>query len=72
MSFRLSLVTLAIVLGLMPLELLAGGPPRLCLPVDGVTADNADECAARLASALKDKLWTHPDTPTGVQIHHSD
>jgi hypothetical protein len=41
----------AVLLSAAPL--LAGGLPRLCLPVDGVTADNADTCAKRLADALR-------------------
>jgi hypothetical protein len=30
----------------------AGGPPMLCLPIDGVTAENADECTKLLAAKL--------------------
>lgn len=69
---KLSMVVVAAMLGLIPGQLLAGGPPRLCLPIDGVTAENADECAARLADALKDKLWSHPGPPSGVQIHRDE
>jgi hypothetical protein len=35
---------------------LGGGPPRLCLPVDGVTAATASQCAERIAQALGDRL----------------
>ena len=41
---------------LSPAALLAGGPPRLCLPVSGVTAENAPACAKRLADALGDRV----------------
>ena len=37
---------------MLPTPLLAGGPPRLCLPIDGVTASTANECADRIALAL--------------------
>src|SRR5688500_15575268 len=69
---KLSMLVVAAMLGLIPGQLLAGGPPRLCLPIDGVTAENADECADRLAEALKDKLWSHPGPPSGVQIHRDE
>jgi len=42
----------AFVLLLIPVHLLAGGPPRLCLPIDGATAENAQACAKRVADAL--------------------
>ena len=51
-------LTLALaVLLLLPATLLAGGPPWLCLPLDGVTADNAQSCGEKLTAALEDKLW---------------
>jgi hypothetical protein len=37
-------------------QLLAGGPPRLCLPLDGVTAEKGDDCIRRLAGALGDRV----------------
>jgi hypothetical protein len=37
---------------MLPATLLAGGPPRLCLPIDGVTTGTVDECAGRIADAL--------------------
>jgi hypothetical protein len=46
----------AAALWLIPAQLPAGGLPRLCLPVDGVTADNAEKCARRLAESLGDKV----------------
>jgi hypothetical protein len=47
---RVRFVTAAISV-LIPCQLFAGGPPWLCLPIDGVTADNASQCARRLADA---------------------
>jgi hypothetical protein len=35
----------------------AGGPPMLCLPIDGVTAENVDECTKLLVSGLESKLF---------------
>src|SRR5262245_53234204 len=55
MSAKLSLSAVAALL-LSSAPLLAGGPPRLCLPVHGVTADTADACARRIADALGEKV----------------
>jgi hypothetical protein len=52
MTAKYTLTAAAAVLLLVPATLRAGGLPRLCLPVDGVTADNAGACARRLADAL--------------------
>jgi hypothetical protein len=35
----------------------AGGPPMLCLPIDGVTAENVDECTKLLTAKLESKLF---------------
>jgi hypothetical protein len=51
MCARYSLTAVAVLL-LSSSPLLAGGLPRLCLPVDGVTTDNAKDCAKLLADAL--------------------
>ncbi len=45
---KLSIPTVAALFLLIPAKLMAGGPPRLFMPLDGVTAANADECAKRL------------------------
>jgi hypothetical protein len=66
---KTSVFAVALVLVLVSASLWAGGPPRLCLPIDGVTDANADACAKLLAEALGDKLWSHPGRPGGVQIH---
>ena len=52
MSTKYSLSAVAAFLLLLPAPLLAGGLPRMCLPVNGVTADNANTCAKRIADAL--------------------
>ena len=41
---------------LLPAPLFAGGPAWLCLPIDGITADNERSCAALLTTKLDDKL----------------
>lgn len=55
-SCGLSLVAVCL---LFPGRLLAGGPPWLCLPVDGVTSSNADACTALLSAKLESKIWKH-------------
>lgn len=47
-------ISLAAILSLLVVsaELLAGGLPRFCLPIDGATAENADQCGQRIAAAL--------------------
>lgn len=49
---HLSVCVVAAWLLLTPALLMAGGPPGLCLPIDGATADNADACAKRITAAL--------------------
>jgi hypothetical protein len=58
MHRKISLFVVAACL-LFPTSLLAGGPPRLCLPIDGVTDANSQACADLLASRLGDKIWRH-------------
>jgi hypothetical protein len=43
-------------------HLYAGGPARICLPIDGVTSENADACAKRLTEALSARLWKYSRT----------
>lgn len=54
MSRVLPIATVALLVVFAPVQLFAGGPPRLCLPIDGVTAENAEVCAKRLADALRE------------------
>jgi hypothetical protein len=61
------LLTLATFL-LLPATVVAGGPPRLCLPIDGVTAETAQACAGKLTAALDKKLWQHGGADRAVQI----
>ena len=39
---RTSQIAIAAAIALMPTLLLAGGPPRLSFPIEGVTAETAD------------------------------
>lgn len=50
---RFSNSTIAAMLFLFPAQLLAGGPPWLSMPIDGVTTENAAVCAQRLSEALE-------------------
>jgi hypothetical protein len=54
---------------LFPARVIAGGPSWLCLPIDGVTEDNAKTCAALLGTKLGDKLWPQD---RGVHIRQRD
>jgi hypothetical protein len=47
----------AVLLLLLPDRLIAGGPPWLCLPVDGVTEGNVKACADLLTTKLESQLW---------------
>ena len=38
-------------------QAMAGGPPMLCLPIDGVMAENVDECTELLTTKLESKLF---------------
>jgi len=46
---------------------MAGGPPRLCLPIDGVTSDNAAVCTRRIGDALDARGVEHGDVEI---LHH--
>lgn len=41
----------------LPAAAFAGGPPWLCLPIDGVTEKTAPACAELLSTKLQDKVW---------------
>ncbi len=57
----------------LPRPAAAGGPPWLCLPVDGVTADNARECGELLGAKLESKLWQHDGPYREVRVNrHRD
>jgi hypothetical protein len=64
---RTSQISVAAAIALAPALLLAGGPARLSLPIEGVTAETADACAKLLTSGLEDKVLTYEESP-GVQI----
>ncbi len=46
----------------------AGGPPLLCLPIDGVTADSRDAAAQLLAAKLESKLFPRSGAYSDVEI----
>ena len=43
----------------LPAAAFAGGPPWLCLPIEGVTEKTAPACAELLTTKLQDKLWKY-------------
>lgn len=53
---KLTLSIVAVVLLSLPAQLIAGGPPRLCLPINHVTAENADACAKLLSQYLGERV----------------
>jgi hypothetical protein len=56
---RFSFLAIVAVSLFVPSQLIAGGPPWLVLPIDGVTSANSKACAELLTSKLDDKLWPH-------------
>jgi hypothetical protein len=54
---KLSFVAITAALGLAAGQARAGGPPMLCLPIDGVSAENADECTKLVAAKLENKVF---------------
>jgi hypothetical protein len=54
---QLSFFALLAALVLARGQAMAGGPPMLCLPIDGVTAENVDECTELLTTKLEGKLF---------------
>jgi hypothetical protein len=56
---------------ILPARLLAGGPPWLCLPLDGVTAENATACGELLTSKLADKLCPYPGRDRAVKVQEN-
>ncbi len=53
MSRTLSVCVVAVASLLSPACLMAGGPPYLCLPVEGVDAQNTPACVAQLSAKLQ-------------------
>jgi hypothetical protein len=53
---------------LVPACLMAGGPPMLCLPIDGVTSANVEACTRLLNAKLGDKVWPHASRLQGVKV----
>ena len=51
----------------LPTRLLAGGPPWLAVPIDGLTPDNTKATNELLTAKLKDKLYP-PEVFRGVAI----
>ena len=56
----------------LPAQGTAGGPPLLCLPIDGVTAENARECSRLLEGPLAEKLWGQAGRDRGVHMLNRD
>lgn len=65
---NLSQSMFAVLILSLPSALLAGGPPMLCLPIDGVTSENAEACTELLISKLQTKVWKHSNRPQAVTL----
>src|SRR5262249_45369730 len=61
-------LAVAVTLLMLPVPLLAGGPPLLCLPVDGVTSQNVQACTELLNSKLRNKLSRDRDRVDGIKL----
>jgi len=55
-----------------PALAVAGGPPWLCLPLDGVNTANATDCASLLTTKLKGKIWRQSEDPRVKVVQHED
>lgn len=53
----------------VPASVMAGGPPLLCLPVDGVTAGKAGPAAELLTARLEQFVWPHAEPKVQLQQH---
>jgi hypothetical protein len=67
---KLLLSAIATQLLFWPTRLNAGGPPWLCVPIGGVTPDNAAACTDLIEAKLAKKLWPQTERFGGVAIHH--
>jgi hypothetical protein len=52
----------------LQLTALAGGPPWVSVPIDGVNAKNSQACAEKIGAALKDKIFPGSEAYSGVNI----
>jgi hypothetical protein len=68
MSGRISTVVITAALALIGERVIAGGPPMLCLPIDGVTAENGEECRQLLVAKLENKLLPDQDAFRAIQL----
>jgi hypothetical protein len=63
-------IVISALLLLVPSQLIAGGPPWLYLPIDGVTLDNERACIELLTAKLGGKTWPHAGSRSReIQIH---
>lgn len=56
------------VLSLLPSGLMAGGPPYLSLPVNGIDADNVQACSKLLNTKLADKAMSLIDNESAIML----
>jgi hypothetical protein len=72
MSRKFATFAILAIFLLAPVRLIAGGPPWLCLPVNGVSPDNEKACAELLTSKLKSKFSPHLARNNSVELRQFD
>ena len=68
MFHKLPFFAMMTALALSGAQAMAGGPPMLCLPIDGVTAENVDECAKLLTARLERKLFPNAEEFRAIEL----
>src|SRR3954451_8216733 len=70
---NISQFAVAIAILSLPTSIWAGGPPLLCLPVDGVTSKKLNEWTEILNAKLADVVLERSIPPQGVKVvRHAD
>jgi hypothetical protein len=68
MCRQLTLVAIAAVVALLPSSLIAGGPPWLCVPIDGVTTDNSQACVQLIEENLGSRTWSGSEHYGAIKV----
>ncbi len=65
---KISWAAVAAAIFLVPAAVRAGGPPWLCLPIDGATAEKTAAAQEPLEKKLAGKMWNREDSLRGVKF----
>jgi hypothetical protein len=66
---QITFVAIAGIVAVLPSQVIGGGPPWLCLPINGVTSENQQECTDLILENLASKLWPSSKQFGGPEIH---